>query len=162
MVWRRSSIHAPDRSVPTGGRAAASALAMALAAAAPAAAAEIAGDWRMVNERTGAFQSVVRMEVRAGVAEARILRLAPDAAHQRCERCRGDLQDRPLQGLRIVRDLRPQGARWGGGKILDPESGKVYDCEVRLAEDGAVLEVRGFVGLPAFGKTMRWHRERAL
>ena len=158
----RSTASSPSRARPRACVALGWALASSLCAVAPATAAEISGDWRMVDERTGAFQSIVRIEVRFGVAEARILRLAPEAVGQRCERCRGDLRNRPLKGLRIVHDLRPQGARWGGGKILDPESGKLYDCEARLAEDGAVLEIRGFVGIPAFGKTLRWQREHAL
>ena len=162
MRQRRGTVTAPSRSRARRRTAGVLASLLAWAAAAHAAAAEIAGDWRMIDERTGAFQSIVRIEVRAGVAEAHILRLAPEANGQRCERCRGNLRDRPLKGLRIVHDLRPEGARWGGGKILDPESGKLYDCEARLADDGAVLEVRGFVGIPAFGKTMRWQRERAL
>ena len=46
-----------------------------------------------------------------------------------------------------------------GGRILDPESGRIYDCEMRLADDGTTLVVRGYVGLPAFGRTLRWVRE---
>jgi len=129
-------------------------------AAVEAAEKAIAGEWRMVNAHTGALQSIVRVDVRAGIAEARIVELAPDARETRCQRCSGALQGQPLVGLAIVSDLRHEGGSWSGGKILDPETGRVYDCRARLSADGKVLEVRGYLGLPAFGRTLRWERER--
>lgn len=44
-----------------------------------------------------------------------------------------------------------------GGTIYDPRNGKTYECEVTLEYDGT-LEVRGYVGLPLYGKTVVWTR----
>ena len=71
--------------------AAALALSVSVLAAPDEASAEIGGVWRMVDARTGAFQSLVRVEVRGGVAQARIVRLAPGSELARCERCRGEI-----------------------------------------------------------------------
>jgi len=43
-----------------------------------------------------------------------------------------------------------------GGRILDPENGKTYKCRIKLVDD--VLEVRGYIGIPALGRTQKWYR----
>ncbi len=42
--------------------------------------------------------------------------------------------------------------RWGDGKIMDPQSGKVYSSVIW--RDGAALNVRGKIG--PFGRTQTW------
>jgi uncharacterized protein (DUF2147 family) len=66
-----------------------------------------------------------------------------------------------MVGLPIVKDLRLDRGAWRGGTILDPASGRLYDCLARLREDGKVLELRGYLGMPMFGRTLRWHRQLA-
>ena len=61
-----------------------------------------------------------------------------------------------MEGLRIVWDMQPDGDQWGGGRILDPESGKVYKAKMKLIADGSQLEVRGSVAF--FGRSQFWHR----
>jgi uncharacterized protein (DUF2147 family) len=47
---------------------------------------------------------------------------------------------------------------WKGGTIYDPEDGKTYKCQLKF-DSPAVLNVRGYVGIPALGKTMKWTKE---
>ncbi|MEM7660525.1 MAG: DUF2147 domain-containing protein, partial [Bacteroidota bacterium] len=44
------------------------------------------------------------------------------------------------------------------GKILDPENGTVYGCNVELEETDK-LKVRGYVGFSLLGRTQYWLRE---
>jgi uncharacterized protein (DUF2147 family) len=44
---------------------------------------------------------------------------------------------------------------WTGGEIYDPEEGKTYKCKLKF-ESPTKLKVRGYVGIPALGKTMYW------
>jgi uncharacterized protein (DUF2147 family) len=72
------------------------------------------------------------------------------------------LRARPLHGLRMLWGFHPKdgsGTEWSGGKIYDPESGKTYSCRIRL-ERGA-LEIRGYVGIPLFGRSTTWARAPA-
>jgi len=39
---------------------------------------------------------------------------------------------------------------------MDPENGKDYKCRITIADDGT-LKVRGYIGLPALGRTQTWH-----
>ena len=54
--------------------------------------------------------------------------------------------------------FEPKGeGKWRGGTIYDPRDGKTYKCAMSLKPDGT-LEVRGYVGLALFGKTVVWTR----
>ncbi|MEM8790618.1 MAG: DUF2147 domain-containing protein [Pseudomonadota bacterium] len=68
------------------------------------------------------------------------------------------LRDRPLCGLTLIGDLIPEpddGAYFGF--VYNPRNGKKYTARVTaLAEDK--LEMRGFLGLVALGKSQIWTR----
>lgn len=46
---------------------------------------------------------------------------------------------------------------WKGGWIYDPASGKTYRSVMHMGADGA-LHVRGYVGIPLFGRSETWTR----
>ena len=45
-----------------------------------------------------------------------------------------------------------------GGDILDPNNGKVYRVRLKVIDNGARLEVRGYIGTPMLGRTQTWVR----
>ena len=68
------------------------------------------------------------------------------------------LRTRPIMGMDLIAGFsRKSDRRWVKGTIYDPRDGKTYKCEMTLKKDGT-LEVRGYVGLPLFGKTVVWTR----
>ena len=68
------------------------------------------------------------------------------------------LKGRPMLGMDLIADFsRKSDKRWVGGSIYDPRDGKTYKCRMTLQDDGT-LEVRGYVGLSLFGKTVVWTR----
>ena len=65
------------------------------------------------------------------------------------------LRGRSLCGLQIGEDFEPRGAdRAQGGRLYDPESGKTYTGS--MTRQGDKLKLRGYVGLPIFGRTETW------
>ncbi len=67
------------------------------------------------------------------------------------------LRSRPIMGINLVRDFTFDGDdRWEGGKIYDPENGKTYSCYMKIKR--GKLEVRGYIGLTMFGRTVVWTR----
>lgn len=67
------------------------------------------------------------------------------------------LRNRPLCGLRIgegFTEVDPQHAR--GGHLYDPKSGRTYSGQ--MSAEGNLLHLRGYVGLPIFGRTATWQR----
>ncbi len=72
----------------------------------------------------------------------------PDPAHK----------SDPILGLKFLKDFTFDGKEnWSGGTIYDPESGKTYKCTMKLA-DSNTLDVRGYLGIAAFGRTTQWTR----
>ncbi|MCC6154830.1 MAG: DUF2147 domain-containing protein [Candidatus Hydrogenedentes bacterium] len=67
-------------------------------------------------------------------------------------------QKDPIVGLALLKDFTWDGAgNWSGGTIYDPESGKTYKCTMKL-KDEKTLDVRGYIGVPAFGRSTVWTR----
>ncbi len=61
-----------------------------------------------------------------------------------------DKRNQPIVGLNLLSGYRFQSGKWQG-KIYDPESGNLYSSNMRV-EDGR-LQMRGYIGLPMFGRT---------
>ena len=68
------------------------------------------------------------------------------------------LRSRPIIGMDLIAGfLRKSETKWSGGTIYDPRDGKTYKCVITLKPDGT-LNVRGYVGISLFGKTVVWTR----
>ncbi len=46
---------------------------------------------------------------------------------------------------------------WVDGEIYDPVHGKYYKCKMWFSDD-KTLQLRGYIGVPAFGRTMTWKK----
>lgn len=64
----------------------------------------------------------------------------------------------PLRGYRMLKDFvyDEESKEWSGGTIYDPESGSLYSCVITMEND--VLNIRGYVGVKALGRTDTWKR----
>jgi len=71
------------------------------------------------------------------------------------------MRDRPILGLRLLSGFVRDGGKeaWRDGKIYNPEDGKTYSATMTLEKPDR-LKVRGYVGLPLFGKSQIWSRVR--
>ena len=45
------------------------------------------------------------------------------------------------------------------GKVLDPLSGKLYNCKAKLSNEGRRLSIRGYIGVSMLGRTQVWLRD---
>ncbi|WP_100629202.1 DUF2147 domain-containing protein [Algoriphagus formosus] len=69
------------------------------------------------------------------------------------------LQDKPILGLEILEGFTFEDGSWENGTIYDPKNGKTYSCVMTL-KDKDILEVRGYIGVSLFGRTVEWTREK--
>ncbi len=69
------------------------------------------------------------------------------------------LRSRPLKGLRILQDFifDESDQEWVDGTIYDAENGKTYKCVMSM-KDANSLNIRGYIGIPTFGRTDVWKR----
>lgn len=67
----------------------------------------------------------------------------------------------PMCGLRILHSFTKDGVgEWEDGKIYKADEGDVYEATVSINDDGT-LKVRGYVGVPLFGKSQTWTKVSA-
>lgn len=143
-------------------RAAAAALLAVVALVAGQARAEGAtpvGRWTTIDDDSGKPKSVVRIWEEDGKLQGKIesLILEPNEdPNPKCTKCDGERKDQPVIGMVILWDLKPDGAKWSGGRILDPDNGSTYKCTLEPVEGGAKLKVRGYIGFSLLGRTQVW------
>ncbi len=68
------------------------------------------------------------------------------------------LRSRPLIGLRILEGFTAEECNtWENGTCYDPKSGNTYRGKIHLSAPDR-LELRGYIGIPLFGRTSVWTR----
>ncbi len=67
-----------------------------------------------------------------------------------------DYLNRSQCHLTIISGAVPDGSAWRA-RIIDPRDGGVYRATLRLDQEGRLL-VRGYIGIPLFGRTQVWTR----
>lgn len=68
------------------------------------------------------------------------------------------LKKQEVLGLVILKGFNYAGDDlWNGGTIYDPLSGNTYSSRIVKASS-TVIKIRGFIGMPMFGRTTVWTR----
>lgn len=119
------------------------------------------GRWKTIDDETGKPRSVVRIWEKDGKLYGTIERLFRSPEEEQnplCTKCEGELKDKPIIGMTILRDLVRDGDEWEDGTILDPANGKTYDVKIEVQDKGRKLKVRGFLGISLLGRTQYWER----
>ncbi len=119
------------------------------------------GTWRTIDDETHEARSLVQISEHDGVLSGQVIeifRKVGEDPNPPCKECPGERHNQPLIGMTILWNLHRHGDTWEGGEILDPESGKIYRCNLHVAEGGSRLEVRGFIGFALLGRTQVWER----
>ena len=116
------------------------------------------GVWVSVDDVSNQRKSEISLYVEGGKLYGQIARLLlEEDKGKQCAACKGDLKNKPIEGLTIIEGLEWDGTAWTGGKILDPANGKQYSCTLTL-EDDQTLKVRGYLGISLLGRTQTWYK----
>lgn len=142
------------------------ALALGLLVGVPAFAQDLtspAGQWTTIDDETGKPKSIVQIDVANDQLTGKVVEVlwSERGPHPVCEKCDGERKDKPVEGMTIIWDMKKDGEDWKGGKILDPKTGKIYNCKIHLTDGGKKLEMRGFIGFSLIGRTQVWERKAA-
>jgi uncharacterized protein (DUF2147 family) len=119
----------------------------------------VVGSWKTIDDVTERPKSILEIYKEEGKLHARVVEILVEGKENaRCIKCEGPKKDKPIKGMKIIDGLTRTGNNeYGEGKILDPESGKVYRCKLWIdPENPDELKVRGYVAF--FYRTQVWKR----
>ena len=107
----------------------------------------VVGYWTTIDDETNTAKSVVQIYEYQGKIYGRVVELFQNKQGV------AKLPDSPLiKGLDVIWDMEKKNDKYTGGEILDPKTGKVYDCD--LWRDGDKLIVRGKIAF--LGRNQTW------
>ena len=125
---------------------------------------DITGLWQTIDDKTGAPKGQVEIRKDAnGNHVGKIVKITPRLGYtpkEICVDCPAPYTNKPILGLDSLTGLKhSSGNNYTGGRILDPNTGKVYSMNAKLSSNGKRLTLRGYVGVSALGRTQIWIRE---
>ncbi len=124
----------------------------------------VVGYWTTIDDKTGKPLSIVKIyRDKNGVIEGKVHKINPILGQKTsdvCKHCKGTLHNKRILGMRIIWGMKrlDKGNVWGKGRVLDPKSGHVYRGKMTLIDNGCKLNLRGYIGIPLFGRTETWLR----
>ena len=119
------------------------------------------GSWKTIDDVTGREKSIVKIWEENSKLYGKIIklfRLPDEDPDPICDKCKGKNKDKRVLGMTILWDLSYKKDVWKGGKILDPDNGKIYGCKIKVIDNGEKLEVRGFLGISLLGRNQIWEK----
>jgi uncharacterized protein (DUF2147 family) len=118
----------------------------------------VLGKWKTIDDETGEAKSIVEIYEKTGKIYGKVIEIL-DVVHKNnsCKNCSGEDANKPILGLTVIKGLTRDGKEYNSGKILDPKSGKLYQCFITL-EGNEKLKVRGYIGISLLGRTQYWQR----
>ena len=120
----------------------------------------IFGKWKTIDDETGKEKGMVEIYEHKGKVYGKIIEIfEQEHRRQKCEKCEGDDKNKPILGLVIIKGLTKNEDVYDGGKIVDPKNGKKYHCKITM-EGKEKLIVRGYIGIPLFGRSQTWIRQK--
>ncbi len=119
----------------------------------------VEGIWITKDDITGKEKSEVLIYKNNGKLYGKIVNLLlPEDKGKLCTKCKGENKNKPIEGMIILNDLILEDEVWEDGTIIDPKSGKIYDCYLSFEKQN-VLKVRGYLGFSLLGRTQIWKRK---
>ncbi len=137
------------------------ALPLVMAAMSASAADSAVGRWKTIDDKTGKVKSIVEISQAAnGTLSGKVVEVlhSDKGPNPVCDDCSGANKGKPVKGMTILWNLKPDGARkWSGGTVLDPANGKTYKSKLELEPGGRELHMSGCVAFICRAQT--WQRE---
>ena len=124
------------------------------------------GKWITIDDVTHKPRSVVKLWVDPeGHLAGKIMKIdfrPGEGPKDICNKCTDpEHRNQRILGMTILWGLTEDKSvplQWTNGKILDPDNGKIYGCNITVAPDGKTLNVRGYLGISLLGRSQLWLR----
>lgn len=123
------------------------------------------GYWRSIDDRTGEQLTIIEIrKAPDNTYRGKIVYIYPNVhgvVVTHCVNCPPPYTGKPRLGLEVLTGLIEDPKRpnsFINGLIVESKTGKVYKGKARLNADGKHLNMRGYVGISALGRTTVWIR----
>jgi len=119
------------------------------------------GYWKTIDDISGKPRSIIYISENQNSLQGKVVQIFPrpgHTIHDVCTECKGENSNKPILGMTILKNLQASESQWQNGEILDPANGKTYKCNIRLTDNGKHLNVKGYIGIPLFGRSQTWER----
>lgn len=122
---------------------------------------DITGTWKNIDDKTGSSKAVLEIRQEAnGTFTAKVIKITPRPGYtpkESCVNCPAPYTNKPILGMDVLTGLKyVEGLNFSGGKIIDPLSGNIYSMKAKLSPNGKRLNLRGYVGISALGRSQTW------
>ena len=124
---------------------------------------DISGIWQNIDDKTGSPKGVIEIRKESnGTFTGTVVKVTPRSGYTPrtiCVDCPAPYTNKAILGLDVLKGLKSVGPNeYSGGKILDPLTGKIYSTKAKLSSNGKRLQLRGYVGVSALGRSQIWIR----
>ena len=122
---------------------------------------DITGTWKNIDDKTGSSKAILEIRQEAnGTFTAKVIKIPPRPGYtpkETCIKCPAPYTNKPILGMDVLTGLKyVEGLNFSGGKIIDPLSGNIYSMKAKLSPNGKRLNLRGYVGISALGRSQTW------
>ena len=122
---------------------------------------DITGTWKNTDDKTGSSKAVLEIRQESnGTFTAKVIKITPRPGYtpkESCVNCPAPYTNKPILGMDVLTGLKyVEGLNFSGGKIIDPLSGNIYSMKAKLSPNGKRLNLRGYVGISALGRSQTW------
>ncbi|AWX43052.1 hypothetical protein HME9304_00039 [Flagellimonas maritima] len=117
------------------------------------------GKWKTIDDRNGIEKAIVEVYKKNGMLQARIHKILEKGKEDAlCIKCKGELKDKPIVGMKIMDDFKKNSkGEYKGNRLFDPEQAMTFRGKVWLDPDNKNrLKVRGYLAF--LYRTQTWHR----
>ena len=117
------------------------------------------GKWKTIDDRTGYPKGIIEIFKKDGLMYGKILKVVEKGKEDvLCIKCEGDLKDKPVTGMTIIKDgKKTDDDEWKGKYLFDPEQAMTFRFKIWLnPEDPDELKVRGYLSF--LFRTQTWIR----
>ncbi|WP_151980719.1 DUF2147 domain-containing protein [Acinetobacter guerrae] len=125
---------------------------------------DISGIWQNIDDKTGSSKALIEIRKDSnGAYIGKIIKVTPRPGYtpkENCINCPAPYTNKPILGMDVLTGLQhDKDLDYKGGKIIDPLSGKIYSMKAKLSPNGKRLQLRGYIGVSALGRTQIWIRQ---
>ncbi len=117
------------------------------------------GKWKTIDDRTGKPKGLIEIYKKDGLMYGRILKVLEEGRKDViCVKCDGDMKDKPVIGMQIIKKgEKNEDGEWKGKYLFDPEQAMTFRFKIWLNPDNSdELKVRGYLAF--IFRTQTWVR----